>query len=153
MISFQHKLAYNLLQKFALIPVITGDGEWEAYIDIILEMPQIKISGWCCHWFPYRVAVNCEDQTRDSGLTQVKYYTCGPLPVVKFVEALFCLSIPSNVKFSGARAKRGLLMKNGILSEIPFPLSYPLVLKMIILFWNCHANKHGIKWMGTKICW
>ena len=111
---------------FALIPVITGDSGWEAYIDTTLEQPQIEISGWCRHWLPYRVAVNCKDRTRDSGLTQVADYTCGPLTVVKFVDALFRLSLRSNVKFTGPRAKQRIMKEkwNTLGNSIPFVIPF-----------------------------
>mgnify|MGYP006167488963 CR=1 FL=1 len=89
-------------------------------------MKQIEISGWCRHWFPYRVAVNCKDRTRDSGLTQVEDYTCGPLTVVKFVDALFRLSLRANVKFTGPRAKQRIVDEewNTLGKSIPFDIPF-----------------------------
>jgi hypothetical protein len=89
-------------------------------------MPQIKISGWCRHWFPYRVAVNCEDRTRDSGLTQVEDYTCEPLTVVKFVDPLFRLSLCANVKSTGPRAKQRIVEEqwNTLGNSIPFVIPF-----------------------------
>ena len=110
-------------------------------------MKQIEISGWCRHWFPYRVAVNCRDRTRDSGLTQVEDYTRGPLTVVKFVDALFRLSLRANVKFTGPRAKQRIVDEewNTLGKSIPFDIPFDKKRGT-----NRHGKMHGIAWVTKK---
>jgi hypothetical protein len=105
------QIAYEILQMFALVPIdlISKPGRWKDYIDTTLEKEQIQIQGYCHHWLPFRVAVNREDPSINSGLFQTEKYTSGPVCIVKFIDALFRLRCGRNVKFNGIRSSQRII--------------------------------------------
>jgi hypothetical protein len=105
------QIAYEILQMFALVPIdlISKPGGWKDYIDTTLEKEQIQIQGYCHHWLPFRVAVNREDPSINSGLFQTEKYTSGPVCIVKFIDALFRLRCGRNVKFNGIRSSQRII--------------------------------------------
>ena len=59
-------------------------------------------------------------------MAQSEEYTCGPLTIVKFIDALFRLSCGDNVKFTGVWAIQRIIDQkwNTLGKSIPFTISF-----------------------------